>query len=60
MQEYCCNFRCVSKNHCNDYEIGCSEIQCMFQYDCEACVYHNNCEGEEEEEEEEGEEEENT
>ena len=40
MNEYCCNFECVSKDHCVD---DCSEIQCEFQYDCENCRHECGC-----------------
>ncbi len=44
MQEYCCRFRCISQENCTDYEEGCSEVQCGFQYDCEFCRYQDDCE----------------
>ena len=42
MQETCYKFECVSKNHCNDYP-ECSDVQCQFEYDCEFCVYQDEC-----------------
>ena len=45
MTEYCADFKCVSRTHCNDYcgGYGCSEIQCDFQYDCEFCTHQDEC-----------------
>ena len=50
MNEYCADFNCVSKCHCNDYDNGdgCSEIQCDFQYDCEFCTHQEECRAEKE------------
>lgn len=44
MQKYCCMFECISKDNCLDYENGCSEVQCEFQYDCEFCRKQDDCE----------------
>jgi hypothetical protein len=46
MQEYCCNFECISKDCCVD---DCSEIQCQFQYDCEFCQHYGECQEKHEE-----------
>ena len=45
MQEYCCNFKCISKDCVDD----CSEIQCQFQYDCEYCQHYDDCQAKHEE-----------
>ena len=43
MDEYCAMFKCVLDS-CWVNE--CSEIQCMFQFDCDFCKYQSDCENE--------------
>ena len=51
MAEYCCKFKCSSEDKCSDFDYnnGCSEVQCEFQYDCEFCAFQNECDRESEE-----------
>lgn len=41
MQDFCCNFKCTSRAHCED---DCSDVQCTFQYDCDFCEHLYDCE----------------
>ena len=47
MHEYCCRYRCHLHGKCED-EIITDCVGCEFLYDCEFCVYEDECEKEEE------------
>lgn len=54
MAEYCCSFVCCLHGKCDtEYLDGCSP--CEFEYDCEFCRNHGNCDAEAETEDDWGE-----